>query len=88
MDMRKKDTFQVKRNPHHTYRRHTDECSGIDWIVIDRIISAGTIDALPAEHVICDCERAYIVYNYKGSDSILKIGGETRARLMELAQTL
>lgn len=43
------------------FARHTNECGGIDPVVIDMIVQAGTVNAMPKNTYICDCERAYIL---------------------------
>ena len=53
----KKQKTRVK----YLYHHHTPECSGIDPIVIDRIVAAGTIQQFALQHPVCDCERAYIL---------------------------
>lgn len=51
----------LRQRTKYLYQRHTDECQGIDPIVIDRIVSAGTIEHFAQQHPVCDCERAYIL---------------------------
>ena len=64
------------------YIRHDSTCGGIDPVVIDRIVSAGTIEALPIDHVICDCERAYILMHYQGAQEMLKINARRTAEII------
>ena len=47
-------------------------------------MTAGTIDALPEDHHICDCERAYIATHAENAAKILKISGNTHKELRQL----
>ena len=47
-------------------------------------MTAGTIDALPTDHYICDCERAYIATHAENAAKILKISGATHKELRQL----
>lgn len=78
--MPKPDTQKPKRQ----YQKHTDQCGGIDPVVIERIVSAGTIHAIPEDHTICDCERAYIVKYVDGYNAILSLNSNTIQRLRKL----
>ena len=70
------------------YQRHTTECGGIDPVAIQIIVHAGTVDVLPIDHLICDCERAYIVTHTPKAEQILRINGLTRKRLVDLWHTI
>lgn len=67
---------------HARYAKHTDQCSGPDPIVIDRIIAAGTVDAIPTEHHICNCERAYILKYVPNGHKIMKTSTWWGARII------
>ena len=77
----KNGSFEVKSR---IYQKHTPECEGIDWVVVDRIVTAGTIEALPRDHVICDCERAYIVKYVQAGERMLRVSGRVAKKLAEL----
>lgn len=52
---------RVKSTRFYRFTRHTDQCPGIDWILIERLVSTGTMESIARDHKICDCERAYLV---------------------------
>ena len=69
----------------HKYVRHTQACGGIDPVVIERVVAAGTVDILPPGHMICECERAYIIKYVEGAKAILgDMNGQSRRRLAAL----
>lgn len=70
------------------YQRHTDNCGGIDPVVVERIIHAGTVEVFPPEHVICDCERAYIAANVDKAWVILKTNAHMMRKLVNLWHTI
>ena len=70
------------------YQQHDHNCAGPDWVVVQRIINAGTIDIFQPDHVICDCERAAVVAYTPNAGQILHCNGPTYRRLKELWQTL
>jgi hypothetical protein len=73
-----------KRVTYH-YQRHTNECGGIDPIVVDRIVNAGTIEQYAQKHPVCDCERAYILkYVPDGNRILLFPKPYTRERLLSI----
>lgn len=51
------------RPKRRTYARHTSECPGPDPILIERLATAGTFDVISKDHVLCDCERAWLLNN-------------------------
>lgn len=64
------------------YKRHTDQCPGIDWVLIERLASAGTIEVISEDHQICDCERAYLVQHTDFPMRDLQMSGTTRIKLL------
>lgn len=66
------------------YQRHTNECGGIDPVVVHRILNAGTIQTMASDHVICDCERAYIAAHADSASRILLTNTERTKQLKEL----
>lgn len=88
MELRPKSQLPLKRH----YHRHTDTCTGYDWAVVEQIITAGTIDALPHDAHICDCDRAAVIkqlrYNLQAAREILKVNNLTLNRLTDLGQQL
>ena len=70
------------------YQQHTTACGGIDPVAIELIVNAGTVEVLPVDHLICDCERAYIVTHTPKAEQILHINGLTRKRLVDLWHTI
>lgn len=70
-------------------QRHTEQCLGPDWVVVQRIMQAGTITTLTDGHIVCDCERAYIVtYHPERANHILNISTDTKRQLAKLGETL
>lgn len=73
------------------YRKHTDECGGHDWVMVDLVTQAGTIDVLPSDTLICDCDRAAIALKAPSiniATQWLKISHQTVTRLIDLGHTL
>lgn len=87
-----KKPMQPKPKPEKTYaprrrgryRQHTSECPGPDWIVIERILSAGTIEIIPKGDTICDCERAWILQNTDFTAHSLAVSTTKAQRLLTL----
>lgn len=78
------DRTQVSRTK-YLYQRHTEECCGIDPVVIDRIVAAGTIQKFAQQHPVCDCERAYILkYVPEGIRILLTPKPYVQARLKSI----
>ena len=70
-------------------QRHTEQCAGPDWVVVQRIMQAGTITTFTDGHIVCDCERAYIVtYHPENANKILNISSDTKRQLAKLGETL
>lgn len=87
MELRQTRPIPLKR----AYQRHTDQCSGHDWAVVELVLNAGTLDVLPPDAVVCDCDRAAIIYNARTNleaMQILKCNGTTMTRLIQLGQQL
>jgi hypothetical protein len=70
------------------YQTHDDNCGGVDLVTVDRIVQAGTVEALPFNHVICNCERAYIATHFNGAYSILNCSNITFTKLRQLGNQL
>jgi hypothetical protein len=70
------------------YQTHDDNCGGVDLVTVDRIMQAGTIEALPFNHVICNCERAYIATYCDGAYGILNCSNITFTKLRQLGNEL
>jgi hypothetical protein len=70
------------------YQTHDDNCGGVDLVTVDRIVQAGTVEALPFNHVICNCERAYIATHFNGAYSILNCSNKTFTKLRQLGNEL
>jgi hypothetical protein len=79
-----KPTKPVVTQPRRTYAKHTPECGGIDPVMVDRIVQAGTIDAMPLEAHICDCERAYILKYVHNGQAIIKTSGYGKQKLLAI----
>jgi len=76
---------QYKKRVTYHYQKHTSECGGIDPIVIERIISAGTIEQYALKNPVCDCERAYILkYVPDGNRILLDPKPITKQRLLSI----
>ena len=86
-------------NPDHSipattnrrYLRHTDECGGYDWALVEIVTQAGTINVLPPDATICDCDRARIVLeapNISTAAQWLNVSGVNVQRLADLGKTL
>ena len=70
------------------YQTHDDNCGGVDLVTVDRIIQAGTVEAIPFNHVICNCERAYIATYFDGAYGILNCNNKTFTKLRQLGNEL
>ena len=74
-----------KSEQRRRFARHTPECGGIDPIMVERIIQAGTIEAIPEDTYICDCERAYILKYVAGGSTMLdNPSTHTRHKLLQI----
>jgi hypothetical protein len=70
------------------YQKHDDNCGGVDLVTVDRIMQAGTVEALPFNHIICNCERAYIATHFNGAYTILNCSNKTFVKLQQLGNEL
>lgn len=70
------------------FQPHNDNCGGIDLVTIDRIMQAGTVEVLPFNHVVCNCERAYIATHCDRAYAILNCSKETYIKLQQLGNEL
>lgn len=70
------------------YQQHNDNCGGIDEVLVYRIVSAGTINVVPKDHTICNCERAYIALNFDRALEILQINTTVLTQLRKLGDEL
>jgi len=87
MELRQQSPFPIVRK----YQRHSDDCSGHDWAVVEQVVTAGTIDILPPDAHVCDCDRAAIIHRLNDMQAarlILKVNNNTLKRLNELGQRL
>ena len=77
---------RIKKNEQRRrFMRHTPECGGIDPVMVERIIQAGTIQAIPEDTYICDCERAYILKYVAGGSTMLdNPSTHTRNKLLQI----
>lgn len=74
-----------KSEQRRRFMRHTPECGGIDPVMVERIIQAGTIEAIPEDTYICDCERAYILKYVAGGSTMLdNPSTHTRHKLLQI----
>jgi len=51
-------------------------------------MQAGTVEALPFNHIICNCERAYIATHFNGAYAILNCSNKTFVKLQQLGNEL
>lgn len=66
LNVNHKQPFKRKPKPQRQrrrYTRHTDQCPGPDPILIERLATAGTLDVISFDHILCDCERAWLINN-------------------------
>lgn len=86
MELRPEGELPLKR----TYQRHDDNCTGSDWAVVEKIVTAGTVDVIPPGDHICDCDRAAVIarLSYEDARIALKVNNHVLKRLIDLKEQL
>ena len=86
MELRQESELPLKRH----YQRHTEQCGGSDWAVVEKIVTAGTVDVIPPGDHICDCDRAAVIARLSNEDAriALKVNSNVLKRLIELKEQL
>lgn len=73
------------------YHKHTADCSGHDWALVELVTQAGTIDIIPKDEHICDCDRAAMILKFDTpTEAIhaLHLNNKTYTKLLDLGKQL